>query len=172
MYTSYRIYLKTKVFSGECVKRVNWAFSIIRFLIENLKLLVHKLFKGIFKWNSSFLGSSRSFIRFQGVYRNGSNLKIQSTLKCKHVDGDLLKNSLIFICRNNRLGALPAIGFFISLRSWLTDCDNKIKASNDLENIFDLRLVLKIADRTKRCVYYSFAKSFDILSVCFGIPRT
>ena len=162
MYTFYRIYLKSEVFSCEWIsKRVHLAFSIIRFLVENLKLLVHKLFKGIFKW-ISFLGFNRFFIRFHGVYRNGSNLKIQSTLKCKHVDGDLLKNSLILICRyapGNR-------SFFSEI--WLTDWDKNSKVSNNLEYIFDLRLVLKIADRTKCCIYYSF----DILTVCFGIPRT
>lgn len=167
MYTFFKIYLKTEVFSCKCVsKRVDRTFSIIRFLVENWKLLVHKLFNGILKWISSFLGFNRFFIRFQRVYRNGSNLKIQSTLKCKHVDRDLLKNSLILICRY-----APGNRFFFN-EIWLTDCDNKIKASNDLENIFDLRLVLKITDRTKRFIYYSFAKSFDILTICFGIPRT
>ena len=61
-----------------CCIIIHRIFSTFWFFIENLKLRVQKLFKGIFKWIRSFLGFSWFFVQIHLSYFNWSNLKIQS----------------------------------------------------------------------------------------------
>ena len=154
-----------------CCIIIHRIFSTFWFFIENLKLRVQKLFKGIFKWIRSFLGFSWFFVQIHLSYFNWSNLKIQSRFNNTTIN---LVRPYHHVKNLHRrlveLIAFPVSGFPVQTKILLTLCVKNNKAINDLKSIIDLEFV-----PTWFCwkgdTYYSFSKSFNILTRCSGIPR-